>query len=41
MAHAKNIVLGAFRYKASITPKKEKDRDAMTQCVTWRQTIHH
>ena len=30
VAHARNLILHSFRYKASITPKKEKDMDTVT-----------
>ena len=33
---AKNLIVHSIRYSAKITPKKDKDSNALAQCVEWR-----
>ena len=35
-AQARNLLVQSIKYKASITPKKDKDKSAIIQCVQWR-----
>ena len=40
VAHAKGLICEKISYRASITAKKDKDGDALKECITWRQGEH-
>ena len=39
-AQAMNLICHSFKFKAHIIPKKDKDSDALAECVAWRQGDH-
>ncbi len=40
VAHARGLICEKISYKAVITPKKDKDMEALKECVKWRQAEH-